>query len=69
MHMPASKAGTTKRVARILPEGRTDESARIRANWAAVTMLKRDSSAGPPKAGSATWSNRNVRPAELCALV
>jgi len=30
MHMPGKVTGTTKRVARILPEGRTDESA---TNW------------------------------------
>jgi hypothetical protein len=69
MHMPASKAGTTKRVARILPEAGTDESATIRANGAAVTVLERDSSAVRPGTGSATWSDRIVRPAELCALV
>ena len=45
MHMPGSDTGTTKWVARILPEGRTDESTTNGCLREAPPVRKRDSSA------------------------
>ena len=61
MHMPGSVTGTTKWVARILPEGCTDESA---MNWQAREapgMRKHDSPAARTAGRSTTWSAPTVR--------
>jgi hypothetical protein len=72
MHMPGRPTGTTKRVARILPEGGTDESATNRQIQDAGDMRKRDSSAVRPAGMGATLSaliGRPYWPPLLAALI